>query len=47
MDGSQIVTEALAELVSRSFALVSGIVIGIGVLYLGKAMWIILRRRKY
>ena len=46
MDGTQIVSETLADLSVGFFAVVSVIVMGIGVLYLGKAIWIILGRRK-
>jgi hypothetical protein len=46
MDGSQVVSEALSDMISGAFALFAGLLMVIGLLYLGKAMWVIFRRRK-
>ena len=46
MDGSLIVSETLGDMSAGFFALVSVLILVIGVLYIGKAIWIIFGRRK-
>lgn len=46
MNGSQIVSSTFAEMLPTFFGFIWGIIIGTGILYLGKAIWISARSRR-